>query len=62
MSQQTDDAGSLARQRHETARSTSDRGERWYQRLNNWLWGYDFFISDHWASGVLRLRLLSVLR
>lgn len=24
---------------------------RWYQRLRNRLWGYDFFISYHWASG-----------
>lgn len=26
-------------------------GLRWYQRLKGWLWGYDFFISYHWASG-----------
>ena len=25
--------------------------DRWYERLRNWLWGYDFFISYHWASG-----------
>ena len=25
--------------------------ERWYRRFKNWLWGYDFFISYHWASG-----------
>jgi WD40 repeat protein len=25
--------------------------EPWYQRLRNSLWGYDFFISYHWASG-----------
>ena len=24
---------------------------RWYHRLKDWLWGYDFFISYHWASG-----------
>jgi hypothetical protein len=23
----------------------------WWQRLRNWLWGYDFFISYHWESG-----------
>ena len=22
-----------------------------YQRIRNWLWGYDFFISYHWGSG-----------
>lgn len=52
MSRQTDDSESTALQRDETTRSsTSNRGERWYQRLKNWLWGYDFFISYHWASG-----------
>jgi len=25
--------------------------DRWYQRLKDRLWGYDFFISYHWASG-----------
>lgn len=25
--------------------------EPWYQRLKDRLWGYDFFISYHWASG-----------
>ncbi len=25
--------------------------DRWHERLKNWLWGYDFFISYHWASG-----------
>lgn len=28
----------------------SPRG-RWYQRLKDWLFGYDFFISYHWNSG-----------
>ena len=23
----------------------------WLQRLRDWLWGYDFFVSYHWASG-----------
>ena len=23
----------------------------WYRRMRNWLWGYDFFVSYHWASG-----------
>jgi hypothetical protein len=27
------------------------RRRRWYQRLKDRLWGYDFFISYHWASG-----------
>ncbi len=24
---------------------------RWLHRTRDWLWGYDFFISYHWASG-----------
>lgn len=32
-------------------RSDPIRRERWYQRLKDWLWGYDFFISYQWASG-----------
>ena len=23
----------------------------WLQRVRDWLWGYDFFVSYHWASG-----------
>ena len=23
----------------------------WLQRIRDWLWGYDFFVSYHWASG-----------
>jgi len=22
-----------------------------WQRMRDWLWGYDFFVSYHWASG-----------
>ena len=25
--------------------------QRWYQRLRDWLWGYDRFISYDWDSG-----------
>ncbi|MDF1738623.1 MAG: toll/interleukin-1 receptor domain-containing protein [Verrucomicrobiales bacterium] len=25
--------------------------EPWYQRIKNWVWGYDFFISYDWESG-----------
>ena len=24
---------------------------RWWLSVRDWLWGYDFFISYHWASG-----------
>ncbi|HQX51257.1 MAG TPA: TIR domain-containing protein [Planctomycetaceae bacterium] len=27
------------------------RRETWFRRLKDWIWGYDFFISYHWASG-----------
>ena len=30
---------------------SSGRRGRWYQRIKDRLWGYDFFISYHWASG-----------
>ncbi len=29
----------------------SESKRDWWQRLRNWLWGCDFFVSYHWASG-----------
>ena len=34
-----------------------------WQRLRDWLWGYDFFVSYHWASGgVYAVNLAQMLR
>jgi hypothetical protein len=30
---------------------SAEANTTWLQRLRNWLWGYDFFISYQWSSG-----------
>jgi hypothetical protein len=32
-------------------RGTAELKFSWPRRIRDWLWGYDFFISYHWASG-----------
>ncbi len=35
----------------------------WHRRLRDWLWGYDFFVSYHWASGgTYAVNLAALLR
>lgn len=34
-----------------SGRTVWHRTQRTWQSLRDWLWGYDFFISYHWASG-----------